>query len=143
MKTVFAKQIPNLERKWFVVDAKGKNLWRLATGIARVITGRNRVDYTPNTDNGAYVVVINAKDVTVTGKKEKEKMYRTHSQFMGGLKEIALEKMREKDPTHIIAHAVIGMLPKTKHRDAMMLRLRVVSGSNHSYEAQKPTSLDF
>lgn len=108
-----------------------------------MIAGRNRVDYTPHIDNGDYVIVLNATEVAVTGNKEQEKMYRTHSQFMGGLKEVTLQKMREKDPTHIIAHAVIGMLPKTRHRDAMMMRLRVEAGSTHAYEAQKPVSLDF
>ena len=90
MKTLIAKQIPGNERKWYIVDAAGKNLGRLATGIARKISGRDQVDYTPHIDNGANIVVINAEKITVTGTKEATKMYRTHSQYMGSLKETPL-----------------------------------------------------
>lgn len=87
MKTLVAKAIPGNQRKWFVLDAEGKNLGRLATSIARMISGRDRVDYTPHIDNGANVIILNADKITVTGTKETAKMYRTHSQYMGGLKE--------------------------------------------------------
>lgn len=143
MKTLFAPHIPSNERKWFIIDAEGKNLGRLATTIARMISGRNRVDFTPHLDNGDYVVVTNAEKIAVTGKKESEKLYRTHSQYMGGLKETSLAKMREKNPIHIIQHAVSGMLPKNKHRDAMLKRLKVTSGSKHVFESQKPEALPF
>ena len=143
MKTLVSKQIPGNERKWFVVDAEGKTLGRLATEVATIIAGRDRVDYTPHLDNGAYVVVINAEKIEVTGNKEKSKMYRTHSGYMGGLKEIPLEKMRIKNPAHIVEHAVSGMLPKNKLRDRMVDRLKVVVGSEHQYAAQKPESLTF
>jgi large subunit ribosomal protein L13 len=105
MKTLVAKAIPGNERKWFVVDASGKNLGRLATSIARMIAGRDRVDFTPHIDNGANVIVVNAEKITVTGTKEASKMYRTHSQYMGGLKETPFGKMRGKNPTHILRHA--------------------------------------
>jgi len=141
MKTLVAKSIPNKDRKWFIVDAEGKNLGRLATSIARTLSGRNRVDYTPHIDNGDYVVVINAEKIAVTGKKEDTKMYRTHSQYMGGLKEIPLSRMRVKDPAQILIHAIDGMIPHTKHRNAMLLRLKVQAGATHAHEAQKPTPL--
>ena len=141
MKTLIAKQIPSNERPWFVVDATGLTLGRLATVIARKLAGRDRVDYTPHIDNGAYVIVINAEQIEVTGNKEQTKMYRSHSGYMGGLKEIPLDKIRETNPTHIIANAVSGMLPKNRLRDRMFDRLKVVVGSEHQYEAQKPETI--
>lgn len=141
MKTIFSKQILGNERKWYVVDAAGKNLGRLATEIARVLSGRNRVDYTPHADNGAYIVVINAEKIAVTGTKESVKMYRSHSQYMGGLKETPLEKMREINPTHVLRHAVLGMLPKNRLQADMIARLKLVVGNTHQYEAQKPETL--
>jgi large subunit ribosomal protein L13 len=141
MKTLFSKQLSGNERKWYVVDAKGKTLGRLATSIARVISGRDRVDYTQHTDNGAYVVVLNVADIVVSGNKEATKMYRTHSQFLGGLKEANLARVRVKDPAHILRHAVDGMLPKNRLREDMIDRLKLVVGSTHQYEAQKPESL--
>lgn len=128
MKTLVAKQLLGKDRKWYVVDANGQNLGRLATNIARTLSGRNRVDYTPHIDNGAYVVVINAEKVTTTGTKEMTKLYRTHSQFMGGLKETPLGKMRDKNPTHLLRHAIEGMLPKNRQRDDMSKRLKLVIG---------------
>lgn len=141
MKTLVSKQIPGNERPWFVVDATNQTLGRIATQIAQRLSGRDRVDFTPHIDNGAYVVVINAEKIAVTGKKESDKLYRTHSGFMGGLKETTLEKMREINPTHIITHAVSGMLPKNKLREKMLDRLKVVVGATHPYAAQKPETL--
>lgn len=141
MKTLFSKQIPTLDRKWFIVDAKGKNLGRLATSLARIISGRDRVDYTPHIDNGNYVIVINAEAIVVTGKKEEEKMYRSHSQYMGGLKETNLGNMRTKNPIHILEHAVSGMLPKNKLHDTMLTRLKLVVGAEHKFDAQKPEAI--
>lgn len=141
MKTLFEKQIKGNERKWFVVSAKGKTLGRLSTELARLISGRDSVAYTPHVDNGAYVIVTDAETIEVSGKKESDKFYRTHSQYMGGLKETNLSKLREKNPTHIIEHAVLGMLPKNKHQSDMIARLKVVVGSEHQYGAQKPEAL--
>jgi large subunit ribosomal protein L13 len=143
MKTLVAKSLKNPDRKWYVIDATGKNLGRLATGIARVVAGRDRVDYTPHIDNGAYVIITNADKITVTGSKETNKLYRTHSQYMGGLKETPLAKMREKNPTHLLRHAIEGMLPRTRARTDMSKRLRLVAGSTHEFEAQKPETLTF
>lgn len=106
MKTLFAKQIPSPERPWFVVDAAGKNLGRLSTIIARKLSGRDRVDFTAHVDNGAYIIVTNAAQIEVSGTKENVKMYRSHSQYLGGLKETNLAKMRVKNPAHILEHAI-------------------------------------
>jgi large subunit ribosomal protein L13 len=138
MKTLVAKALLGSERKWYLVDANGQNLGRLATTIARIISGRNRVDYTPHLDNGAHVVVINAEKVSVTGTKEATKLYRTHSQYMGGLKETPFNKMKVKNPTHMLRHAIEGMLPKNRLTSKMSQRLRLVVGETHEFEAQKP-----
>ena len=141
MKTVVSKQIPGNERPWFVVDAADQTLGRLATVIAKKLSGRDRVDFTPHIDNGAYIVVINAEKIAVTGTKEEVKLYRTHSGYMGGLKETTLADMRKLNPAHIISHAVSGMLPKNKLREKMLDRLKVVAGAEHQYAAQKPETL--
>ncbi len=141
MKTLVSKQIPGNERPWFVVDAADQTLGRLATVIAKKLSGRDRVDFTPHIDNGAYIVVINAEKITVTGTKEEVKLYRTHSGYMGGLKETTLADMRKLNPAHIISHAVSGMLPKNKLREKMLDRLKVVAGAEHQYAAQKPETL--
>ncbi len=138
MKTLVAKQLLGQERKWLVIDAAGKNLGRIATGIARFLAGRDRVDYTPHIDNGAYVIVLNADKITVTGTKESVKMYRSHSQYMGGLKETVFSRMKVKNPTHMLSHAIEGMLPKNKLRSNMVQRLKLVIGDKHEFEAQKP-----
>jgi large subunit ribosomal protein L13 len=141
MKTLVAKYIPGNERKWFVVDAAGKNLGRLSTSIARMISGRDRVDYTPHIDNGAYVIITNADKITITGTKETTKMYRTHSQYMGGLKETPFGKMKKKNPTHMLRHAIEGMLPKNRLTSDMSKRLKLVVGTTHEYDAQKPVAI--
>lgn len=141
MKTLVSKQIPGNKRPWFVVDAADQTLGRLATVIAKKLSGRDRVDFTPHIDNGAYIVVINAEKIAVTGTKEEVKLYRTHSGYMGGLKETTLADMRKLNPAHIISHAVSGMLPKNKLREKMLDRLKVVAGAEHQYAAQKPETL--
>ncbi|MDD2693783.1 MAG: 50S ribosomal protein L13 [Candidatus Gracilibacteria bacterium] len=141
MKTLVAKQLLGNERKWYVVDANGKNLGRLATGVARLISGRDRVDFTPHIDNGANVIVINAEKIAVTGTKESVKMYRSHSQYMGGLKETVFSKMRTKNPTHILRHAIEGMLPKNRLKSDMSIRLKLVVGTEHEFAAQKPETI--
>ncbi|MBC7503843.1 50S ribosomal protein L13 [Candidatus Gracilibacteria bacterium] len=141
MKTLFSTQISSTDRPWFVVDAAGKSLGRISTLIARKLSGRDRVDFTAHIDNGAYVVIVNAAQVAVSGKKETEKIYYSHSQYLGGLKETNLTKMRAKNPAHILEHAIKGMLPKNKLQAGMLLRLRVIPGPIHQYEAQKPQIL--
>jgi large subunit ribosomal protein L13 len=141
MKTLVAKQLPAMERTWYIVDAKNQTLGRLATQIARTLSGRNKVDYTPHIDNGDYVVVINAKDIRVSGAKENVKMYYRHSGYLGGLKELNLAKVRVKNPIHILQHAVTGMLPKNRLQKGMVSRLRLEVGQDHAYLAQKPIIL--
>lgn len=141
MKTLFSKQLRGNERKWYVVDAKGMNLGRLATVLSRTLSGRDRVDYTAHVDNGAYIIVTNVAEIAVTGSKENTKMYRSHSQYLGGLKETNLAKMRIKNPSHILRHAVLGMLPKNRLQADMIERLKLVPGASHQYEAQKPEAL--
>lgn len=135
------KQIAATERKWYVVDAEGQTLGRLATKIATIIKGKNKVDYAPHLDNGDYVIVLNAGKVAVTGNKESDKLYRTHSGFMGGLKEVPLARMREKKPLAILEHAVSGMLPKNRLRSGMIERLKLVEGTEHQFAAQKPETI--
>lgn len=140
-KTLVAKQIASQDRSWYVVDAEGQTLGRLATQIARLLTGRDHVDYTPHVDNGANVIVLNAAKFRVSGSKLQQKLYRTHSQFMGGLKETKLETMLTKKPFYALEHAVSGMIPKNRHRKAMVQRLRLELGTAHPYEAQKPQTI--
>ncbi len=106
MKTLMPKQLKANERKWYVIDAEGKTLGRLATSIATYIKGKNKVNFAPHVDNGDFVVVLNAGKVVVTGNKEQDKLYRTHSHYMGGLKEVPLVRMRAKKPTEVLRHAV-------------------------------------
>lgn len=141
MKTIFSKQILGKERPWYIVDAKGQNLGRLSTRLARILSGRDRVDYTQHVDNGAYIIVTNVADVAVSGTKETVKMYRSHSQYLGGLKETNLINMRKKNPAHILRHAVAGMLPKNRLQSDMLERLKLVVGDAHQYDAQKPQAL--
>lgn len=141
MKTFTPKAIAPNTRPWFVVDAEGKTVGRLATTIADHIRGKNRVDFAPHIDNGGYVIVLNAEKIIFTGNKEEDKLYRTHSGYIGHLKEVPVAKMREVKPTEIIRLAVFGMLPKNKHRDTMILRLKPVVGGEHTFQAQKPTPL--
>ncbi len=141
MKTLMPKQIVGTDRKWYVIDAEGQNLGKLATRIAVLLKGKDRVDFAPHVDNGAHVIVLNAGKVAVTGNKEEDKVYRTHSGYMGSLKEITLGKLRAKKPTEIVRHAVFGMLPKNRLRDGMMLRLKLETGNAHGYEAQKPETI--
>lgn len=141
MKTIMPKQIDNTARKWYVVDAQGKTLGRLSTEIARLIKGKHKADYAPYVDNGDYVIVINADKFTVTGKKMSDKKYYTHSGFLGGLKEITLEKLLVNKPTKPLELAVKGMLPKNKLRDGMMARLKLFTTEEHTHSAQNPETI--
>lgn len=135
------KQLNWNERKWYVVDAQGQTLGRLATLIATYLKGKNKVSYAPHVDNWDYVIVLNADKVTVTGNKEVQKLYRSHSQYMGWLKEVPYARMKAIKPTEMLRHAVSGMLPKNKLRSLMEKRLRLEVGASHGYEAQQPEFL--
>lgn len=141
-KTTLRQNIAGSDRNWFVIDAEGKTLGKLAVTAAEVLRGRHRVDFTPHVDGGDFVVVINADKVKVSGNKEEGKKYYSHSGFIGNLKEQSLATVREKHPTRIIESAVNGMLAKNKHRKHQMRRLFLVAGSENPHEAQKPTPLE-
>lgn len=138
----FIEKPQNVERKWYVVDAEGKTLGRLASQVASTLRGKNKPTYTPHVDCGDYVIVINAEKVEVTGKKRKEKIYRRHTGYPGGLREISFEKLQEKKPEEIIRHAVKGMMPNGKLGRQMYKKLKVYAGSEHMHAAQKPEVLD-
>lgn len=125
-------------RKWYVIDAEGKVLGRLASEIAMILMGKNKAQYVPHIDTGDYVIVINAEKIKVTGKKAEQKTYVHHTLYPGGRKEIAYKEVLQKHPERILQHAVKGMLPKSSLGRNMMKKLRVYKGAEHGHEAQKP-----
>lgn len=137
MKSYMAKA-ETVERKWYVIDAEDQVLGRLATQIATLLRGKHKAEYTPFVDTGDYVVVINADKIRVTGKKAQQKLYRRHSGYMGGLKEVPYEQMLEKHPEKILEAAVKGMLPKNSLGRKMFKKLKVYAGPDHPHAAQKP-----
>ncbi len=142
MKTFMPKK-EEIVRKWYVVDAKGLTLGRMASEVAKVLSGKNKPIYTPNVDTGDHVIIINAEHVVLTGKKLDQKYYRTYSGYIGGLKETKYKDMMKTKPELVVMHAVKGMLPKNKLGRAMLKKLRVYRGENHNHEAQKPEVLTF
>lgn len=139
MKTYFQTAEEGLKaRKWLLVDAKDKTVGRLASEVAMLIRGKNKPTYTPQTDGGDFVVVVNAEKVVFTGKKKQAKLYRHHTGFMGGLKEVPAEKVLEKNPEYVITEAVSGMLPKGPLGRAMATKLKVYRGEKHPHAAQSP-----
>lgn len=127
-------KVSEIKRNWYLVDVKDKILGRISTDIAHKLMGKNKPYYVHNLDCGDYVVVLNAKYVNVTGKKEKEKLYGKYSGYPGGLKQKALWQLRQEKPTEIIRHAVLGMLPKNKLRDRLKTRLFIYPGNDHPYK---------
>ena len=142
MKAYSAKPA-EVERKWYVVDAEGKTLGRLASEVAMVLRGKRKPTYTPHVDCGDYVIVINAEKVEVTGKKRKEKIYKRHTGYPGGLREVTFEKLQARKPEEIIRHAVKGMLPDGRLGRQMFKKLKVYAGPQHEHAAQKPEELNF
>ncbi len=138
MKTITTKQLKWDERKWFIIDAKGQTLGRLATKIATILRGKNKVSFAPHLDNGDYVIVTNCDKFEVTWKKLTDKMYYRHSGYLGGLKEMNLETLLEKKPTKALEKAVSGMLPKNKLRKEMLSRLKLFTWDEHTFTSQKP-----
>lgn len=130
------------KRKWFVVDASGKTVGRLATEVARILSGKNNPDWTPFMDMGDHVVVINARNAVFTGSKTDQKLYRRHTLYPGGLRETTVKEMFEKKPEKVIELAVKGMLPKTKLGKAMVKKLKVYADGDHRHTAQKPESIE-
>ena len=142
MKSYIAKP-QEVERQWYVLDAEGKTLGRLASEAASILRGKKKPIYTPHVDCGDYVIIINAEKIEVTGKKRKEKIYKRHTGYPGGLKEITFEKLLEKKPEEILRHAVKGMLPKGPLGRDMAKKLKVYAGPEHKHEAQKPEIWNF
>lgn len=142
MKT-FMASASSIDRKWYVVDATGYTLGRLASDVAKVLRGKNKPTYTPSMDTGDYVIVVNAEKVKVTGKKLDQKVYYRHSEYVGSLKETTLREMLNKHPERVIESAVKGMLPKGPLGREMYTKLHVYAGPDHKHEAQKPEVLTF
>ncbi len=140
MKTYMA-HAETVERKWYVVDAAGLTLGRLASRVASVLRGKNKPTYTPNVDTGDFVIVINTDKVVLTGKKLEDKFYRYHTGYIGGLKEISYKKMMAEKSDLAVYEAVKGMLPKNSLGRAMLKKLRVYKGAEHNHAAQKPEVL--
>jgi large subunit ribosomal protein L13 len=141
MKT-FVATPKSVQRTWHVIDAKGKVLGRIATVAARLLQGKHRPQYTPFIDTGDHIVVVNADQVKLTGRKEEQKMYRRHSGYEGGLREERAKIVRQRRPIRLVEEAVRGMLPKTKLGDAMYRKLNVYAGPTHPHAAQKPSTLE-
>ena len=141
MKTYSAKP-ETVKRDWYVVDASGKTLGRLATELARRLRGKHKPEYTPHVDTGDYLVVVNADKVAVTGRKEQNKFYHHHTGYIGSLKTTNLAKLRAKAPERIIEIAVKGMLPKNPLGRAMFRKLKVYAGATHNHAAQTPKVLE-
>jgi len=142
MTTVSAKPA-EVRREWYLIDAEGKTLGRLATELARRLRGKHKPCYTPHVDTGDYLVVVNAEKVRVTGNKLKDKMYYHHTGYIGNLKSTNLEKLMAKAPERVINHAVKGMMPRGPLGRAMLSKLRVYAGPEHAHAAQQPMPLDF
>ena len=143
MRQTYMANPSTVTRQWYVVDGAGLTLGRLASEVAAVLRGKHKPTFTPHVDGGDFVVVVNAEKVVLTGKKLDQKMYRYHTGYVGGLKEITYREMMAKKPEEVVSHAVSGMLCKNKLRSRMMTRLRVFAGPNHDHAAQNPEVLNF
>ena len=139
----FSAKAHEVNRDWYVVDADGKTLGRLATEIARRLRGKHKPEFTPHVDTGDYIIVVNADKVHVTGRKATDKMYYHHTGYIGSLKSANFEKMQEKAPGRVIELAVKGMLPKNPLGRAMFRKLKVYAGPDHQHAAQQPKPLNF
>ena len=139
--TVMAKP-KEVDRKWYVVDAEGQTLGRLATQVATIIRGKHKAIYTPHVDTGDYVIIINAEKIVLTGKKLDDKIYRRHTGYPGGLREVNYRKLIAEKPEFVIHKAVKGMIPHTRLGRQMIKKLKVYSGSEHNQQAQKPEVLE-
>jgi large subunit ribosomal protein L13 len=141
MKTYFANS-ENTEQKWYVVDASGEVLGRLASQITKVLRGKNKPEFTPHADAGDHVIVVNASKIKVTGKKETDKVYHSHSGYPGGIKEVTFDKMMQKDPTRVLEIAIKGMMPKNPLGRAMLRKLKIYAGAEHPHSAQQPVEIN-
>ena len=142
MSTTVSAKPAEVRREWLLVDAEGKTLGRLASEIARRLKGKHKPTFTPHVDTGDYIVVVNAEKVAVTGNKLKDKMYHHHTGYIGNLKSISLEKQLQEAPERVLQTAVRGMLPRNPLGRAMLKKLRVFAGPEHSHQAQQPKPLE-
>ena len=142
MNTTFMANAQNVERKWYVVDADGMVLGRLASQVANILRGKTKPIYTPHVDTGDYVIIINADKAILTGKKLDQKIYYHHSGFAGGLKQTKYSKLMAEKPEFAVKHAIIGMMPKGPLGRQMARKLHVYAGAEHEHEAQKPVALE-
>lgn len=131
-----------VEQKWYVVDATGKTLGRMATEIAKIIRGKNKPTFTPHVDTGDFVIVVNSEKVEMSGNKWNDEKFYTHSRFFGSLKELSAAQVREKDPAEIVREAVAGMLPKNKLSKSLIHKLKAYAGPNHPHSSQRPEALN-
>lgn len=138
----FSLRKEDVQKDWWIIDVKDKPLGRVSSRIAFILRGKHKADFTPHVDNGDFVIVLNADKVILTGKKEQQKVYRSHSGYIGKLKEVSFSKKKEKSPEDIIFNAVSGMLPKNKLGRKIIKKMKVYSGNEHPHQAQKPKVLD-
>ncbi len=142
MKTISVRE-QDVKRDWYVIDAQGQTLGRLASRLAIILRGKHKPDFTPHVDCGDFVIVVNAEKVHVTGQKLGQKKYYRHSGYLGGLKEISLRDQLQKFPNRVLEAAVRGMLPKNRLGRQMFKKLKVYAGPNHPHQAQQPKPMDF
>ena len=142
MSTTFMAKPQNVQRKWFVVDAEGKTLGRLASQVAAILRGKHKPTFTPHTDAGDFVIIVNAEKIHLTGKKLTDKMYRRHTGYPGGLKEVAAKDLLERRPTRALELAIKGMLPHNRLGADMYRKLKVYAGPEHPHAAQQPEKLE-
>lgn len=143
MRTTFMANSGNITRKWYVVDAEGKTLGRLAAGVAEILRGKNKVTFTSHVDTGDYVIVINADKVVLTGKKEQTKVYFHYTGYVGGDRYMKAGDALQQKPVWVVEHAIRGMLPKNKLGDQMFRKLHVYAGAEHPHAAQQPEEIKF
>ena len=141
MKTFSAKPL-EVERKWYVIDADGQTLGRVAVAAANLLRGKHKPQYTPHVDTGDFVIIVNADKITVSGKKETDKIYYHHTGYPGGLRSASFKEMMEKAPTRALEKAVKGMLPHNTLGDSQFQKLKVYAGNSHPHEAQKPVAYE-
>lgn len=142
MKTTVSARAQDVQRDWYVVDAQGQTLGRLATRVATILRGKHKPIYTPHVDCGDYVIIVNAEQIHTTGQKTSQKMYYRHSGYPGGLKEISLRDQLQKFPNRVLEAAIRGMLPKNRLGRQMFRKLKIYAGPGHPHEAQQPKVLD-
>ncbi len=142
MKKTTSLKLKDIKRDWYIIDCSDKIIGRIASKVVRIITGKNKPNYAPNLNNGDKVILINTANIRWTGNKAKDKIYRSHSGYQGGLKERSLEWLMNKNPNAVLRNAIYGMLPKNRMRDKYMTNVYFYTDSNHNHEAQQPKVLD-